>query len=71
MDELDLKTGKITYLAIPFPMPPAWQLEFIKAFTNHRGDSQYLTALEARARAALGVIHTRPAIVGGMTLSWG
>jgi hypothetical protein len=56
---VDINTKTITYIALPYPLPKAWQDEFKACAKNHKGDFARLEALEIRARATIGFEHTR------------
>ena len=54
-----LHSGMITYVAVPYPLPTAWQEELKNHSRFHAGDTTHLTAIYKRMRSSVGVEVTR------------
>ena len=52
--------GKITYLAVPYPLPKAWRDELINHAISYKYDKAHYKSIDMRMRASIGVLVTRP-----------
>ena len=57
-----LSTKTITFVAVQYPLPKAWQDRLKQQAKNYRGDFAGLEAIEIEMRGAIGFEYTRPYI---------
>jgi hypothetical protein len=57
-----LRTKSITFQAVPFPLPQAWQDRLKQQAKNYPGDFAGLEAIEIEMRGSIGFEYTRPFI---------
>ena len=67
MENESVSHGKITYLAVPYPLPKAWRDELINHARYHAGDGPHLKSIDMRMRASIGVSVTRPMVAAKQT----
>ena len=54
-----LKSKTITFIALPYPLPKAWQDRLKQQAKNYPGDFAGLEAIEIEMRGAIGFEYTR------------
>ena len=57
-----LRTKTITFVAVPYPLPKAWQDRLKQQAKNYPGDFAGLEAIEIEMRNSIGFEYTRPYI---------